>query len=1081
MQAIAPPAIVHHTAVSSRSGVVLQKATRISSPQDPVEVEAEASAKKVVRMPALERSGPPLTVTRGSAFARSAFIQRKADGPVVSPELQAAISAEISSGSPLPASVRRFMEPRFNTSFSNVRVHTGDRAASLSRQVNAQAFTAGQHIFFARDRFRPEEPDGLELIGHELTHTIQQGEVAQHGEGGGVTQRSPMQVQRFGLSDILDWISDKAYNIPGFRMFTIILGVNPITMDRVERSAPNILRAAIEMIPGGALISQALDNHHIFEKVGTWVEKQLSTLGMTGRMIKHAIGEFLDSLGWRDLLHPGRVWDRAKRIFTDPIDRIIAFIKGLVNGIIKFIKDAILIPLAKLAEGTRGYDLLKAVLGEDPVTGELVPRTADTLIGGFMKLIGQEEVWQNLKKANAVARAWAWFQGALSSLLGFVRRIPGMFKQAFLSLELMDIILVPRAFQKVAAVFGTFIKNFLTWAGDTVWNLLEIIFEVVAPDAIPYLKKVAATFRLILKNPIGFVKNLVKAGIQGFQQFADNIGKHLKTSLIEWLTGSLPGVYIPQSFAFFEIVKFVFSVLGLTWANIRQKLVKAIGETAVKALEVGFDIVKTLVTKGPAAAWEKIQEQLANLKDMAINAIMDFVIETVVKKAVAKIISLMVPGGAFIQAIITIYDTIMVFIAKLQKIIQVAKAFLDSIVSIANGVIGAAANKVESTLAGLLTLAISFLAGFAGLGKIADKVMDIINTKIRQPIDKALDKVVDWIVKIGKSIYGAARGAVEKILEWWKTKKEVGAGKNKHMLYFEGTEEKAELFIQTTPTILKNEIASLKGDSSYQIPEKKTALEAADKLVEVFRENRASFAAANRNEKKTEARKLAQNIAKNQDDIRALLNEVYKDVWPTGSSSDPIPIKWFKPHSGMYPTLRIGTSGPEQGPLQGVRLPAADRTPERMLKVAKFVGVGDILARKSRGSDNPKDQIRGHLEKLRTLKGTDDSKAAFCSHFKPDYAIDHVQDLTWGGGEGFDNLWPLRKTENEAINASHNQQVRVQEDMAKPPVTKAASEFGNATFIVKEVSTSVPSSPGDHKTDKDNPINSGKGAVPRRI
>ena len=30
-----------------------------------------------------------------------------------------------------------------------------------------------------------------------------------------------------------------------------------------------------------------------------------------------------------------------------------------------------------------------------------------------MKLIGQEEIWENIKKANAIPRAWAWFQGAL--------------------------------------------------------------------------------------------------------------------------------------------------------------------------------------------------------------------------------------------------------------------------------------------------------------------------------------------------------------------------------------------------------------------------------------------------------------------------------------------------------------------------------------------------------------------------------------------------------------------------------------------------------------------------------------------
>src|SRR4029077_2791688 len=136
----------------------------------------------------------------------------------------------------------------------------------------------------------------------------------------------------------------------------------------------------------------------------------------------------------------------------------------------------ILRPLARLAQGTRGWDLLIAVLGQNPITGEPVPRTAETLIGGFMKLIGQEEVWNNLKRANAVARAWAWFQGALSGLLGFVRQIPGLFMQALRSLELMDIVLLPRAFAKVGAVFGSCLGQFFSWAGQQVMSLLEIIF-----------------------------------------------------------------------------------------------------------------------------------------------------------------------------------------------------------------------------------------------------------------------------------------------------------------------------------------------------------------------------------------------------------------------------------------------------------------------------------------------------------------------------------------------------------------------------------------------------------------------------
>src|SRR5260370_4919465 len=107
-------------------------------------------------------------------------------------------------------------------------------------------------------------------------------------------------------------------------------------------------------------------------------------------------------------------------------------------------------------------------MGKNPITGEAVPRNAETLIGGFMKLFGQEEIWENIKKGNAIARAWAWFQGALEGLLGFVRQVPTLFLEALKSLTIEDLVLLPQAFVKVARAFGNFIGRFLSWAGGTI-------------------------------------------------------------------------------------------------------------------------------------------------------------------------------------------------------------------------------------------------------------------------------------------------------------------------------------------------------------------------------------------------------------------------------------------------------------------------------------------------------------------------------------------------------------------------------------------------------------------------------------
>ncbi len=104
----------------------------------------------------------------------------------------------------------------------------------------------------------------------------------------------------------------------------------------------------------------------------------------------------------------------------------------------------------------------------------------------------------------------------------------------------------------------------------------------------------------------------------GFENFGARFGAHLKTGLIDWLTGSLPGVYIPTAFSLVEIAKFALSVLGVSWAQIRAKIVKALGaggEKIMAALETTFDVVVALVKGGPAAAWELIKEKLTNLKE----------------------------------------------------------------------------------------------------------------------------------------------------------------------------------------------------------------------------------------------------------------------------------------------------------------------------------------------------------------------------------------------------------------------------------------------------------------------------------
>ena len=89
-------------------------------------------------------------------------------------EFEQKLDATRGGGAPLPDDTRQFMESRFSADFGGVRVHADSSAVQLNRDVQAQAFTHGQDIYFGAGKYNPSSDSGKQLLAHELTHVIQQ-------------------------------------------------------------------------------------------------------------------------------------------------------------------------------------------------------------------------------------------------------------------------------------------------------------------------------------------------------------------------------------------------------------------------------------------------------------------------------------------------------------------------------------------------------------------------------------------------------------------------------------------------------------------------------------------------------------------------------------------------------------------------------------------------------------------------------------------------------------------------------------------------------------------------------------------
>ncbi|HVZ08886.1 eCIS core domain-containing protein [Rhodopila sp.] len=350
--------------------------------------------------------------------------------------------------------------------------------------------------------------------------------------------------------------------------------------------------------------------------------------------------------------------------------------------------------------------------------------------------------------------------GRLDELDGFIRKKEEELQQKLADKQQAAIKAIDDKIQKMKEeMSGALAKlgNLLLWAAKKFFTWALGQFGYSLSDIESIIDKGVAVLKAIFTKPIQFVKNLIGAAKLGFMNFGGNFLTHLKDSVFEWLTGSLEGITLPKSWDLPGIASVALQILGLTWTNIRGKLVSVLGEPVVKSLESGFDLVVTLVRDGPMAAWEKIQEMGDEIKQAFIQGVQDFIQSKIVQKAIETIISLFAPAAGIIRAIIGIYDTIVFFIQKAKQIIQMVGNFLSSISEIVAGNIAAAADALEKGLARGLTLVITFLARFLHLDGITEKIRVAIG-KLRAKVDKMLDKVVTWIAdkarKAGKWIAG---------------------------------------------------------------------------------------------------------------------------------------------------------------------------------------------------------------------------------------------------------------------------------------------------------------------------------------
>ncbi|RBQ14982.1 hypothetical protein DP939_37995 [Spongiactinospora rosea] len=405
-----------------------------------------------------------------------------------------------------------------------------------------------------------------------------------------------------------------------------------------------------------------------------------------------------------------RIYERAKDTYLAAMDQIITDIAGTVERELKRAKD-------RIATGRK--DLQAAVDG----------------LPADLKAIGREAATE--------------FAGRFDELKDTVND-KGTELVDTLAAKYTDAV---RSVDEEIAAEKEKNKGLVAKAAEAIGGAIETVIEL-GRMLLGVLRKAASAIGMILKDPIGFLGNLVTGVGGGLRLFARNAGRHLQQGVLTWLlgTGAAAGVRLPRTFDVLGIVTMIGGMLGISWPNIRARLARKVPDQAIVAAETAVPLVAQVRRRGVAGMWDDLKSYVGDLKKQLIDDLVSYLLPTIIIAGITWIVSLFNPASAFIRACKMIIDIIRFVVTNARQIIEFVNAVLDAVIAIARGGTGGVPALVERALARSIPVLIGALAALLGIGGIAGKVRQIFQ-KLSRPVNRAIDRVIDKIAGLVKKLW----------------------------------------------------------------------------------------------------------------------------------------------------------------------------------------------------------------------------------------------------------------------------------------------------------------------------------------
>ncbi|MEL7251407.1 MAG: DUF4157 domain-containing protein [Bacteroidota bacterium] len=600
---------------------VQEKPIQLAAEEEVQEKPIQRAADEEIQEKPIQRSGDeeiqemPLQRSESGSAASSS----SSAGSETSASFDSKLSASKGGGSAMDSDTKASMESSIGADFSGVRIHTGKDASEMSDQIGAQAFTHGNDIYFNDGKYDTQSDSGKHLLAHELTHTVQQGAAVQKKP---ISKAGGSRVQRFG-GGLKSMVNSAARMVPGYTLFTVIIGYNPILMEKVPRNGENILDGLIGLIPGGALLAAKLKESNALAEAGAWLSSEVSKLGFSLGYFKSLISQAWDQMSiFKGISGNLKI---LKNIFAAPYRKVKTFALNIVDAIKEFIFRGALKLVGAPVETIMGIinkgkaALMKIIT--DP-------------IGFFKNLAGAvgkgiKNFVKNIKK-HLIGGLVTWLTGAMAD-------VPIQMPQKFDLKGVLHLVL-----QILGLTYPRIRKQIVKVVGEKPVALAEKGFAIV--------KRVVTEGPIalweMLKEKVGEIKQQVMEGIKSWV-----VTKVVKSATIQLLSMLNPaGALVQAAMKIYQLIMFLKDNLSRIMEFV-MSIFNSIAEIANGAVMKAANFIENAMAKtipmilsflarmlnlsGIGKAIKKVIEKIRKPIDKVIGKIVNF-LATKIRKLFGK-------------------------------------------------------------------------------------------------------------------------------------------------------------------------------------------------------------------------------------------------------------------------------------------------------------------------------------------------------------------------------------------------------------------------------------------------------------